>query len=207
MQPAPPQFLPPDNPNPEYSAPVPDLPDPGPGPPGDQGAPGAPEKPPESLQGEPGPPGPPGEKGERGPPGEPGETGPAGPPGPPGPPGEPGQVSDIDADALALKISELLKQDPAFIQACKGEPGPPGPPGAPAAIDINNLITQVQANWPPLKVEILGQNDEPAQIQEVLPGGTIRIPPVVVEKLEQGKRYYQVKPLGEAIRLELIPVN
>lgn len=144
-------------------------------------------------------------KGEPGPPGEAGASGVDGVPGEPGAPGQPGEVQSIDADALAAKIAELLKQDVEFVTSVTGPAGAPG--DSAAAVDVDVLLADLQSRWPPLQVEILGADNVPAQVQEVGIGGTIRIPPVIVEKLEGGKRFFQVKPLGEAIRLELVPVN
>jgi hypothetical protein len=76
--------------------------------------------------GDTGPAGPQGEQGLPGAPGPPGEPGPAGPPGEPGPPGE---IANIDANALAVQIAELLKQDESFIARITGPPGQVGPPG------------------------------------------------------------------------------
>lgn len=126
-----------------------------------------------------------GGRGPAGPAGPSGERGPAGSPGPAGtagpagPPGEPGPA---------------------------GPPGPPGPPGSGAEIDINQIVDEVLQALPPITVEIMGK-DGPAETQVVHLGETITIPPVVMTKTENGETYWQVKPLGEAIRIELVPRN
>jgi hypothetical protein len=67
-------------------------------------------------------------------------------------------------------------------------------------------VDEVLQALPPITVEIMGK-DGPAETQVVHLGETITIPPVVMTKTENGETYWQVKPLGEAIRIELVPRN
>jgi hypothetical protein len=104
-------------------------------------------------------------------------------------------------------VAAKLKGDPAFVTACKGQAGPPGPSGADAALDMPALVAAVRQALPPIQVEFLGAGQQPASRQEVALGQTLRVPPVIVAKKEGGKLYWQVKPLGQPINLELVPVN
>ncbi len=63
-------------------------------------------------------------------------------------------------------------------QGKQGPVGPPGPSEVPPAIDYDRLVDEVLLRLPPVRLEIRHPN---------------------------GKRFYQAKPLGEAIVLELIP--
>jgi hypothetical protein len=93
---------------------------------------------------------------------------------------------------MTAAIIQQLKVDPAFIAATKGDAGPQGPAGTTT----------------PLKVEFVDESGNVVDTQVVETGGTLRIPPVVmqIEHLD-GKVFTQSKPLGKPITLRLVPLT
>jgi len=104
-------------------------------------------------------------KGEPGPPGEAGASGIDGLPGEPGAPGSPAGVQSIDADALAVKIAELLKQDAGFVASATGPAGadgaagPDGAPGKPGVAGPPGEIANIDADAMAAKIAELLKSD------------------------------------------------
>jgi hypothetical protein len=124
-----------------------------------------------------------------------GPAGPQGPAGPAGPQGAPGDAAQLTTDhvaAMTAAIIQQLKVDPTFVAATKGDAGPQGPAGATT----------------PLKVEFVDESGNVVDTQVVETGGTLRIPPVVMQIQHlDGKVFTQSQPLGKPITLRLVPLT
>lgn len=128
----------------------------------------------------------------------------------------------IDLDALADKIMDRIRTDGSFVGPAgpAGPQGPPGPvgsagppgergergeaghPGQPGR-DGKDAVAVTE----PIHVVFLDEYGNAVQTQSVAPGGTLRLPPVVIqiEHLD-GTVKQQAKPLGVPITIRLVPI-
>ena len=124
----------------------------------------------------------------------------------PGPsPGSPGQVVDVQVDYG--KLAEALVDN--HIDKLRGPKGEPGRDGTPANLDYDRLASEVSARLPPISVKVDDGEGSISELQSVHLGGTLTLPPVrmEIEYPDNGDVKYQSKPLGEPIRLRLVPLH
>jgi hypothetical protein len=155
----------------------------------------------------------------------------------PGVPGKEGKDAIVDVQAVAAAVVEALKQDSAFVAACKGEKGDTGDaaqidaaalatavaeklksdpafivscqgePGGAATIDMAALTVEVQKRLQPITFNFLGKDKAVFSTQTVGLGGTVEVAPVIITKKENGKLFWQIKALGDPLNLKLVPVR
>jgi len=102
-------------------------------------------------------------------------------------------------------VANQLKGDPEFIATVTPVVGDSG--GGSEPIDYGELVQAVLRRLPPITVQFMGDEGVVADSVTIYLGGNLKIPPVVLQKFEGGKRFWQVKPLGEPLNLELVPVE
>ena len=138
-------------------------------------------------------------RGPAGPAGPPGPQGPAGPPGVAGPQGDVAEITAEQLDEIASIIYERMQADPEQWRGPKGEQGMPGQ--APPIEDIVGAI-------PPTRLTFLDGDGRPHATQSAVPGGEFRIPARTIEVINpDGTVQRASKPLGEPIRIRLVPVE
>jgi hypothetical protein len=114
----------------------------------------------------------------------------------------------VDYNKIAEAVIDKMKQDPDRF---RGPPGKDGKDGSNAKVDEAAIADSIRQKLPPITVVYKGDNQsaDPAlhdRQASVRLGETLTIPAVRME-LEHpgGQRYHQQKPLGEPIRLRLVP--
>lgn len=113
---------------------------------------------------------------------------------------------EVDYDQLADAVIERMKQNPEPFKGPPGKDGKDGADGNPATIDYDQVAENVQQRLKPIEVVFLGRDNAPVASQTVPLGGVLELPPVRMEiQHPAGEVYYQEKPLGGTIALELIP--
>jgi len=131
-------------------------------------------------------------------------------------PAQPPNVKiEIDYERIAGLVLQRMNQEPDRFKGPPGNDGRdgkdgkngmPGMPGSTPVLDHQRLADEVVKRLPPITVEYQGRGFQPVREETVPLGGKIIIPPVRMEvHHEDGQVYYQEKPLGGTIALELIP--
>jgi len=125
-------------------------------------------------------------------------------------------LTDADYEKLAGLITERIAKDGRFKgkDGLPGTPGENGMPGADAKITdevLNQLAGKVQAKLAPITFYFEGARDNDGnpsihRTEVVYLGGHLNIPAQRMEIAHpNGDNFYQEKPLGEPIALELVP--
>jgi hypothetical protein len=124
----------------------------------------------------------------------------------------------VDLDALADKIMDRLKLDGSFVGPAgpvgpqgppgpAGSAGPPGPPGERGKAGPPGQPGRDGKDGTGLTIQLLDEYGNSVGTLTPSAGGVLRLPPVVVQ-IEQidGSVYQQAKPLGQPIRIKLVPL-
>jgi len=123
-------------------------------------------------------------------------------------------ISDQQLEKLADILTAKMAQDPRFKgppgrdgqPGLEGAPGKDGPPGP--GPDLDKLAQMIVTRLPPITINYIGADNTIYKTVPLRLGDTLNVPPQRMQIQHPGGQvYYQEKPLGDWIALELAPLE